>query len=60
MGIDALDRLTSSRAFQILADRRAEEMCLLIDAFEVTFEEWEEAVHARETAAVEEPDLVLA
>ena len=57
---DARVGLTPSRAFQILADRRAEEMRLLIDAFEVTFEEWEEAVHARETAAIGQPDLVLA
>ena len=34
-------------------------MRLLIDAFKVSFEEWEEAAHARETAAGEEPDLVV-
>ena len=43
--------LTPPRAFQILAYLRAEEMRLIIAAFEVTFAEWEEAVHSRETEA---------
>ena len=45
--------LTASRAFQILTNRKAEEMRLLIDAFEGRFEGWEEAVHAPGTAAME-------
>ena len=52
--------MTPSRAFRILAGRRAEEMRLLIDALEVTFEEREEAVDARRAAAVKESDHVLA
>ena len=51
--------MTPSRAFRVLGDLRAEEMRLLIDAFEVTFEDWLEAIRARETTAVEDPDLVL-
>ena len=34
-------------------------MRLLIDAFEVTFEDWQEAIRARETTAVEDPVAVL-
>ena len=52
--------LTPSRALLTLAGRRAEVVRPLIDAFEATFEDLEEAVHARETAAFQEPDLVLA
>ena len=51
--------MTPSRAFQILADRREEERRLLIDALEVTFEDWQEAIRARETTEVEDPDVVL-
>ena len=36
---DARVGLTPSHAFQILADRRAEEMRLRIDAFEIAFED---------------------
>ena len=56
---DARVGLTPSRAFQILADGREEERRLLIDALEVTFEDWQEAIRARETTEVEDPDVVL-
>ena len=51
--------LTPSRAFQILSDRREEEIRLLLDAFEVTFQDWEEAVRARQTTDLSDPDLAL-
>ena len=50
--------LTPSRAFQILADRKEEEIRLLLDPFEVTFEDWEEAIRARETTVLPDPDVV--
>ena len=56
---DARVGFTAAHAFQILADRREEEMRLLIGAFKVTLEDWHEAIRARETTAVENPDLVL-
>ena len=50
--------LTPSRALQILADRKEEEIRLLLDSFEVTFEDWEEAIRARETTVLPDPDVV--
>ena len=52
---DARVGLTPSSAFRILADMRDEEVRLLLDAFEVTDEEWEAAVQAGQALAANEP-----
>ena len=51
--------LTPSRALRILADRRADEMRLLLDSFEVTLEEGEEVLQDRERAAREGRDMAM-